>query len=78
MTTISNTQENEEAIFDCITQEADRQRLKHPEHVDAISAAEKKTKSLVKEGKITENLMLVEFKRTLEKLWAQRRPSGNN
>jgi hypothetical protein len=75
MTTVK--QENEEDIFDCITQEASRQRLKHPEHVVAIDAAEKKTRSQVKDGKLEENLMLVEFTRTLEKIWAPRPPSRN-
>jgi hypothetical protein len=74
MTTVK---QNEEDIFDCITQEANRQRLKHPEHVDAIDAAEKKTRSQVKDGKLEENLMLVEFTRTLEKIWAPRPPSRN-
>jgi hypothetical protein len=60
---------NEEAIFDCITQEANRQRIKHPEHVDLIDSAEKKTRSLVKDGKLEENLMLVEFTRNIQKLW---------
>jgi hypothetical protein len=59
---------NEETIFDCITQEAARQRLKHPEYVDQIDFAEKKTRSLVKDGKLEENLMLVEFTRNIQKL----------
>jgi hypothetical protein len=75
MTTVK--QENEQDIFDCIKQEANRQRLKHPEHVDAIDAAEKKTRSQVKDGKLEENLMLVEFTRTLGKIWAPRPPSRN-
>ena len=74
MTTVK---QNEEDIFDCITQEANRQRLKRPEHVVAIDAAEKKTRSQVKDGKLEENLMLVEFTRTLEKIWAPRTPSRN-
>ena len=36
---------NAEVMFDCITQEAERQKLKHPEHVDAIGAAAKKIQS---------------------------------
>ena len=60
---------NEEAMFDCITQEANRQRLKHPEQIDFINSAEKKTRSLVKDGKLEENLMLVEFTRNIQKLW---------
>jgi hypothetical protein len=63
------TTADDEAIFDCITQEANRQRLKHPEHVDLINSAVKKTKSLVKDGKLEENLMLVEFTRNIQKLW---------
>ena len=63
---------NAEAIFDCITHEAERQRLKHPEHTDAIDAAARKTRALVKDGKLEENLMLVEFTRALQKLWAPR------
>ena len=73
----NNTQENEEDIFHCISQEANRQRLKHPEHVDRIDAAEKKTRSLVRDRKLEENLMLAEFTRSLEKLWVPRNPSGN-
>ena len=69
MTTAKNHKEDD-AIFDCIIQEAERQRVKHPEHVDAIDAAERKTRTLVKDGKIQENFMLVEFTRALERLWA--------
>jgi len=61
---------NDDAIFDCMTHEAKRQRLKHPEHSDAIDAAEKKIRTHVKDGKLEENLILVEFTRTVEKLWA--------
>ena len=61
---------NDDAIFDCITHEAERQRLKHPEHIGAIDAAEKKTRALVKDGKLEENFMLVEFTRALERLLA--------
>jgi hypothetical protein len=61
---------NDDAIFDCMTHEAERQRLKHPEHSDAIDAAEKKIRTHVKDGKLEENLILVEFTRTVEKLWA--------
>jgi hypothetical protein len=60
---------NEEAIFDCITQEAKRQRVKHAEQIDLINAAERKTRSLVKNGKLEENLMLVEFTINIQKLW---------
>ena len=63
------TTADDEAIFDCITQEANRQKLKHPEHVDLINSVVKKTKSLVKDGKLEENLMLVEFTRNIQKLW---------
>ena len=70
MTTVKNSKEEDDAIFDCIIQEAERQRVKHPEHVDAIDAAERKTRTLVKDGKIEENFMLVEFTRALERLWA--------
>jgi hypothetical protein len=75
MTIVKN--EVNEAIFDCIIQEANRQRLKHPEHVDAIDATDKKTRSLVRDGKLEENLMLVEFTRSLEKLLALRNLSSN-
>jgi hypothetical protein len=71
--TQDNKQE-ENAIFDCIIQEATRQRIKHPEHIDAIDAAEKKTRTLVLDGKLEENLMLVQFTRVLEKLWVPRNP----
>jgi len=57
-------------MFECITQEAARQRVKHPDHADAIDAAEKKTRALVRDGKLEENLMLVEFTKTLQKIWA--------
>jgi hypothetical protein len=70
MTIVRKGKEEESAIFDCITQEAERQRVKHPEQVDAIDAAERKTRTLVKDGKIEENFMLVEFTRALERLWA--------
>ena len=70
MAIVKNGKEEDSAIFDCITQEAERQRVKHPEHVDAIDAAERKTRALVKGGKLEENLMLVEFTRALERLWA--------
>lgn len=70
MTIVRGSKEAHEAIFDCITQEAERQRVKHPEHVDAIDAAERRTRVLVKDGKIEENYMLVEFTRALERLWA--------
>ena len=70
MKIVKNSKEEDSAIFDCITQEAERQRVKHPEHVDAIDAAERKTRTLVKDGKIEENFMLVEFTRALERLWA--------
>jgi hypothetical protein len=69
MTTVRNNKEDG-TIFDCITQEAERQRVKHPEYVDGIVAAEKRTRSLVKGGKLEESLMLVEFTRALERLWA--------
>lgn len=59
-----------EGIFDCINQEAERQRVKHPEHVDAIDSAAKKIQALVKDGKLEENFMLVEFTKALQKLWA--------
>lgn len=59
-----------EGIFDCILQEAERQQLKHPEHVDAIGAASKKIQALVKDGKLEENFMLVEFTKAVQKLWA--------
>ena len=61
---------NAEVMFDCITQEAERQKLKHPEHVDAIGTAAKKIQALVKDGKLEKNFMLVEFTRALQKLWA--------
>lgn len=64
------TVKSDEAIFDCITQEAERQRVKHPEHIYAIAAAAKKIQSLVKDGKLEENFMLVEFTKALQKLWA--------
>jgi hypothetical protein len=70
MTTTAKNHKEDEAIFDCIIQEAERQRVKHPEHVDAIDAVEKRTRSLVKGGKLEESLMLVEFTRALERLWA--------
>jgi hypothetical protein len=70
MTTTAKNHKEDDAIFDCIVQEAERQRVKHPEHVDAIDAAERKTRTLVKDGKIEENYMLVEFTRALERLWA--------
>jgi hypothetical protein len=69
MTTVKN-HKGDDAIFDCIIQEAERQRVKHPEHVDAIEAVERRTRTLVKDGKIEENFMLVEFTRALERLWA--------
>lgn len=61
-------------LFECIAREAERQRLKHPNHAYAIDAAEKKIQALVKDGKLEENFMLVEFTRTLEKLWAPKVP----
>jgi len=70
MTIVKKGRDEDRAIFDCITQEAERQRIKHPEYVDAIDAAERKTRTLVKDGKIEENFMLVEFTRALERLWA--------
>jgi hypothetical protein len=72
MTIVKSGKEEHEATFDCITQEAERQRVKHPERVDAIDAAERRTRTLVKDGKLEENLMLVEFTRALEKIWAPR------
>jgi len=42
-------------------QEAERQPIKRPEPVDATDAAEKRIRSQVKDGKLEENLMLVEF-----------------
>lgn len=69
MTNMKNTKEDE-PLFECIAQEAERQRLKHPDHADAIDSTEKKIRSLVKDGKLEENLMLVEFTRALQKLWA--------
>lgn len=65
--TINN---NAEVMFDCITQEAERQQLKHPEHIDAIGAAAKKIQALVKDGRLEQNFMLVEFTKVLQKLWA--------
>jgi hypothetical protein len=70
MTTTGKNHKEDDAIFDCIIQEAERQRVKHPEHGDGIDAAERKTRALVKDGKLGENLMLVEFTRALERLWA--------
>ena len=70
MTIVKSSKEEYESIFDCITQEAERQRVKHPEHTEAIDAAERKIRTLVKDGKLEENLMLVEFTRALERLWA--------
>ena len=70
MTIVKSRKEEDAAFFNCITQEAERQRVKHPEHVDAIDAAERRTRALVKDGKIEENFMLVEFTRALERLWA--------
>lgn len=67
---VKSSKVEDETIFGCITQEAERQRVKHPEHVDAIDAAERRTRTLVKDGKIEENFMLVEFTRALERLWA--------
>jgi len=67
---IVNNKQEVDAIFECITQEAARQRVKHPDHLDAIDAAEKKTRALVRDGKLEENLMLVEFTKTLQKIWA--------
>lgn len=66
--TIDKNSKKDDAIFRCITQEAERQRVKHPEHADAIDAVERKTRALVKDGKLEENLMLVEFTRALERL----------
>ncbi|HEY2467314.1 MAG TPA: hypothetical protein VGI45_05685 [Terracidiphilus sp.] len=59
---------NDDAIFDCIVHEANRQRLKHPDQVDAINVAEKKIRALVIGGKVDENLMLVEFTKALKRL----------
>ena len=70
MTIVKSSKEEDDAVFNCITQEAERQRVKHPEHVDAIDAAERRTRTLVKDGKIEENFMLVEFTRALERIWA--------
>ena len=70
MTIAKSSKEEVDEVFNCITQEAQRQRVKHPEHVDAIDAAERRTRTLVKDGKIEQNLMLVEFTRALERLWA--------
>jgi hypothetical protein len=64
------TLRNPEGIFDSVTREAERQRVKHPEHGDAIDAAAKKIQALVKDGKLEENFMLVEFTKALQKLWA--------
>ena len=69
MTNVKNTKEDD-PLFECIVQEAERQRLKHPDHADAIDSTEKKIRSLVKDGKLEENFMLVEFTRALQKLWA--------
>jgi len=74
MAIVNNSTEGVDTLFDCITKEAERQRLKHPEHVDAIGAAAKKIQALVKDGKLEENFMLVEFTRALEKLFAPRIP----
>ena len=49
------TLRNPEGIFDSVTREAERQRVKHPEHGDAIDAAAKKIQALVKDGKLEEN-----------------------
>ena len=70
MAIVKRSKEENESIFDCIRQEAERQRVKHPEHREAIDAAERRMRTLVKDGKIEENLMLVEFSRALERLWA--------
>ena len=74
MTIVKNGKEEDDAIFDCITQEAARQRVKHPGHAYAIDAAEKKTRTLVKNGKLEENLMLVEFTKALERQWSPKVP----
>jgi len=70
MTIVKKSKEEIDAIFECITQEAERQRVKHPDHTNGIDAAERKIRTLIKDGKLEENLMLVEFTKTLEKLWA--------
>jgi hypothetical protein len=49
MTIVKNSKEEGDAVFNCITQEAERQRVKHPEHVDAIDAAERRTRTRVLE-----------------------------
>ena len=69
---VKNSKEEHNAISDCIAQEAERQRVKHPDHANAIDAAERKIRALVKGGKLEENLMLVEFTRALERLWASK------
>jgi hypothetical protein len=70
MTIVKSGKETDDAIFDCITLEAERQRVKHPDHANAIDTAEKKTRALVKNGKLEENLMLVEFTKAVERLWS--------
>lgn len=64
VTTVKSRDEDD-AIFDCVTQETERQRVKRPEHADAIDSAAKKIMNLVKDGKLEENLMLVEFTRAM-------------
>lgn len=76
--TIAKNGTEDEAIFDCITHEAERQRLKYPEHAAAIDAAERKTRALVKDGKLEQNFMLVEFTRALERIWSPRISSRNH
>jgi len=72
MTIVKNSKKEIKSIFECLTQEAERQRIKHPDHAGGIDAAEKKIRALIKDGKLEENLMLVEFTRALEKLLAPR------
>ena len=38
MAIVKNGKEEDSAIFDCITQEAERQRVKHPEEQEEIAA----------------------------------------
>jgi hypothetical protein len=76
MTIVKNSKVADGAIFDCITQEADRQRIRHPQYADAIDAAEKKTRALVRDGKLEQSLMLVEFTKTLGRLWSPKVPPG--
>jgi hypothetical protein len=65
--TRQTTKGTREDVFNCITQESKRRRIKYPEHVAAIDTAEKRVRVLFAEGKVEESHILFEFTMALER-----------